>query len=196
MQMELGFRWAFSYEESRKIFRGLMQGIFRLHWKSFPFLATDSSLPYVASECSEMYNKILMHLLSSNTGLRGKMIAVPIQSALLTFEPKPGGLSLHTLDYRLFLLGGAMKAAPSYLLSKPLNSNICWTCSRFSKCKHCPRCRVVRYCSEVCQKADWAEHRSACASIKEFVLETNYGRKLYTCLKKIRVRTQFTTAMF
>ena len=194
-QMELGFRKAFSYKESRKIYRGIMQGILRLHRISIPFLATDSSLGYVASECSDTYIKILMHLISCNTGLREETITVPIESAL-TFEARPGALSYQSLDYRAFLLEGAMKAAPSYLLSKPLNSNICWTCSRFSKCKHCPRCRVVRYCSEVCQKADWAEHRSACASIKEFVLETNYGRKLYTCLKQIRVRTQFTTAMF
>ena len=33
--------------------------------------------------------------------------------------------------------------------------------------KKCARCRTVRYCSEECQKKDWAAHKAACCMAKK-----------------------------
>jgi hypothetical protein len=30
--------------------------------------------------------------------------------------------------------------------------------------KVCPRCKIARYCSDVCQKQDWSEHKATCGT--------------------------------
>ena len=94
-------------------------------------------------------------------------------------------MSYQPLEYRLLLLHGAFQAAPRYLQNKPLNLNICWSCLQKSKCFHCSQCLVVRYCGLTCQKADWAQHKLACVSLRHFVLKTRLGKKLYECMKLI-----------
>ncbi|KAJ7120992.1 hypothetical protein C8R44DRAFT_877304 [Mycena epipterygia] len=38
--------------------------------------------------------------------------------------------------------------------------------SSAQKLRYCARCRVMRYCSSVCQKAAWREHKGVCADLK------------------------------
>ena len=38
----------------------------------------------------------------------------------------------------------------------------CTLCGIFGKQKLCSRCKLVRYCSNDCQKEDWKRHRSEC----------------------------------
>ena len=175
LQMDLGFRKAFTYSESLKIYRGLMYGMLSTAKK------VPASLP---TECSFSYVSLLMHFLAGNTGLRMGDIRVPMHQPL-TFQRSPGTLFYQPLEYRLLLLHAALQAAPSYLQNKPLNSNICWSCFQTTKCYHCSECKIVRYCSGSCAKTDWRCHKLVCASLKDFILVSPLGRKLHKCVKKL-----------
>ena len=175
LEMELGFRTSFTYEESLKIYRGIMQGILMIRKKPSP---------YSVSECSFSYVTLLMRFLGENTGLHMRVMKIRIRSPM-TFQRQPGTLSYQPLEYRLLLLHAALQAAPTYLQNKPLNLTMCWSCSQTSKCFHCSKCLVVRYCGVTCQRADWDQHRMVCASLKDFVLGSPLGRKLYRCMKKL-----------
>ena len=176
LQIEMGFRRPFTYSESLKIYRGLLHGVLRVALKTSPRLA---------SECSFTYVSLLMHFLGENTGLKMRSMKLPMHSNPLSFRSRPGILSYQPLENRVLLLHAALQAAPSYLQDKPLNLNICWSCSKTTKCFHCSQCRIVRYCSGACAKADWDYHRLVCASLTDFVLASPLGRKLYKCVKKI-----------
>jgi hypothetical protein len=43
-----------------------------------------------------------------------------------------------------------------------ISSKPCAGCGEDAR-KYCGRCKQARYCSEVCQRADWAAHRSICS---------------------------------
>ena len=172
LQMDLGFRKAFTYSESLKIYRGLLYGM----------LSIAKKYCYT-SECSFSYVTLLMHILAGNTGLRMGDIRVPMHQPL-TFQRSPGTLCYQPLEYRLLLLHAALQAAPSYLQNKPLNLNICWSCFQTTKCYHCSECKIVRYCSGSCAKTDWRCHKLVCASLKDFILVSPLGRKLHKCVNK------------
>lgn len=61
--------------------------------------------------------------------------------------------------------------------------------------KRCGKCKDVNYCNEICQKADWQAHKSACdqtsstiATLKEVLLEDGGRLKL---VKKTLARGSF-----
>ena len=173
LQMDLGFRKAFTYSESLKIYRGLIYGM----------LSLADKCPTV-TECSFSYVSLLMHFLAGNTGLGMGDIRVPMYNQPLTFQRSPGTYNYQPLEYRLLLIHAALQAAPSYLQNKPLNLNICWSCLQTTKCYHCSECKIVRYCSASCANTDWRCHKLVCASLKDFILVSPLGRKLHKCVNK------------
>ena len=43
----------------------------------------------------------------------------------------------------------------------------CDHCKSYRKVKSCGRCKLARYCSSKCQRANWAEHKPECTSADE-----------------------------
>ena len=139
-----------------------------------------------ASECTFTYVSLLMHLLGENTGLQMRFMKLPSHMrSELTFQREARSLSYQPMVHRMFLLHAALQAAPSYLQDKPLNSNICWSCLQKTKCRHCSECQIARYCSRMCAKAEWSQHRFVCASMTDFRLASPLGGKLHKLMKTL-----------
>lgn len=52
--------------------------------------------------------------------------------------------------------------------SAPMRAHKCAACQTFGvKTKRCIGCMAVRYCSAECQRANWADHRTACKATRE-----------------------------
>ncbi|KAL2544544.1 ubiquitin carboxyl-terminal hydrolase 18-like [Forsythia ovata] len=44
-------------------------------------------------------------------------------------------------------------------------ADLCVVCERITK-KQCARCKMVKYCSEACQKSHWSEHKKKCNDLQ------------------------------
>ena len=49
---------------------------------------------------------------------------------------------------------------------KPLVRKECAQCPKTESMSRCGRCKYVKYCSAVCQKAAWQEHKKVCVPVK------------------------------
>ncbi|KAK3708403.1 hypothetical protein LTR37_011499 [Vermiconidia calcicola] len=68
----------------------------------------------------------------------------------------------------------------------PINS-ACASCGKTDGLKHCARCKQVSYCSPVCQKTGWKEHKKDC----RFTVSTTNGDEPSTSALSI---LRYTTA--
>lgn len=56
----------------------------------------------------------------------------------------------------------------AYMINDHLIATNCSFClGRMTKKFRCAGCKCVHYCSDMCQKHDWKEHKSECVSIKK-----------------------------
>ena len=72
-------------------------------------------------------------------------------------------ISLYTLGYKLLQCIEKTKIPSSVLNMITSQQKLCTQCFEFGeKFKQCSQCKVTRYCSQKCEKADWPNHKKTC----------------------------------
>lgn len=75
--------------------------------------------------------------------------------------------------------------------------NKCRTCQQFKKCKVCSTCKIDFYCSEVCQKKNWDEHKKMCKTPIESEIKTeikfNFHKNKWVGIEEMNLNLEYYT---
>lgn len=99
----------------------------------------------------------------------GKDMPPAFMKSMQSAKAMKGGAALTTLVYRaalspLYAPPEMAAAKGSAKGSKAVSGVRCTKCRKWDSTMLCSRCRKVTYCSKVCQRQDWKNHKVKCAA--------------------------------
>ena len=115
--------------------------------------------------CEEPYRHLLKVLIKS---CAKKDLKVQVSAEVFRSIP---GLGLTSCS-KSTLMKQYMDRVPDTLATAPVHKQKCWHCKEIVLVtQKCGSCKRARYCSRLCQKNGWEEHKPACKAIAGFLTQ-------------------------
>ena len=171
--MDLGRKPPLQYSKGLCVFKCLWVVLLRYYRLS---TSTYRSRRVIQSVTSKDFVRYMHKLVLCTFERTSVLDTACIETRDIDYTPRPGRFHFQESRKRI---DAALADLPEWLLQKPLNPKVCWTCGTWSSQKYqkCAFCILARYCSPGCQRKDWRKiHRFQCPELAK--LGANHALKL------------------